>query len=165
MIASKTKVREYTEKKTRAGRSKYYYGPLDAQGRATEARAKLIRPLPKGEYAAGGIRPAGFPPEGTKTKHLFARGHLIARTLGGAGTGEDGRKNLVTLYQNPVNTPIMYGFEFRIRAAVEAGEVVEYTVKPVYKGAGMPVAVILRAKGSKGFRLPGGVVIIPNRPD
>ena len=50
------------------------------------------------------IKPAGF--LGGSANH--ARGHLISRLLGGSGTDA---RNLATIYQNPVNTPVMRGFE------------------------------------------------------
>jgi len=76
---------------------------------------------------------------------------LLAKQLGGAG--HDAR-NLVTLYQNPVNSPFMRGYENLIRNAVEAGETILYDVKPIYSGAqGMPAALTLQASGDNGFSL------------
>jgi hypothetical protein len=86
----------------------------------------------------------------------LARGHLIARQLG--GTGRDVR-NLVTLYQRPANTPAMLRFENQVRAAVRGGEKVRYTVTPIYRGAeAVPRAVTLSARGSRGFRLAVSVL-------
>lgn len=42
-----------------------------------------------------------------------ARGHLLGNQLG--VTGKDTR-NLVTLYQSPVNSPVMRDFESSVRA-------------------------------------------------
>jgi hypothetical protein len=87
-----------------------------------------------------------------------ARGHLLANRLGGSG---DIPENLVTLVQDPVNTPIMRGFESQVYDAVAKGETVNYTVTPVYDGANvMPRGVTLEAQGSGGFHLS---VSLPNR--
>lgn len=85
-----------------------------------------------------------------------ARGHLIGRQLGGSGTDP---RNVVTLFQRPANSPVMRGFENRVRAAVEAGETVRYTVQPIYRGAeAVPRGVTLTARGSGGFRLDATVL-------
>ena len=124
------------------------FGALDDLGRPTGASATITREtLSQGSAASRGIRPPGF--QGGAANH--ARGHLIARQLGGAG---DDARNLVTLYQNPVNSPIMRGFENQVRAAVEAGQTVRYTVTPIYRGTeAIPRAVTLSARGSRGLRL------------
>jgi hypothetical protein len=77
------------------------------------------------------------------------------------GDGYDPR-NLVTLYQNPTNTPVMAGFEGRVRSAVEAGETVALQVVPVYNGTDpIPVGISMPARGSNGFSLD---VFIQNSP-
>ena len=55
----------------------------------------------------------------------------MGNQLGGAG---DDPRNLTTLFQNPVNHPVMSSVEGSVRKAVEAGEVVQYSVKPIYEG-------------------------------
>ena len=103
--------------------------------------------LNTGTAASRSIKPAGF--LGGNANH--ARGHLISRLLGGSGTDA---RNLATIYQNPVNTPIMRGFEQQVANAVRAGETVNYTVTPIYRGSELiPRAFTLRASGSGGFRL------------
>jgi hypothetical protein len=42
----------------------------------------------------------------------YARGHLLGNQLGGAGNEP---RNLVTIFQNPANHPVMSGFEAQIR--------------------------------------------------
>jgi hypothetical protein len=132
-------------------------GELDDLGRATGASATISREmLNTGTDAAQSIKPPGF--LGRAAEH--ARGHLIAKMLG--GTGRDAR-NLVTLYQNPVNSPIMRDFEQEVYGAVKAGQTVRYTVQPIYRGAEeVPRAVTLRATGSGGFNLR--VTILNTRP-
>jgi hypothetical protein len=129
------------------------FGELDALGRPTGASATVTKDmLGTGSDALRSIKPPGF--LGGSANQ--ARGHLIAKQLGGAG---DDVRNLVTLYQNPVNSPIMRGFENQVRAAVEAGERVRYTVTPVYRGTeAIPRAVTLSARGSGGFRLDVSVL-------
>jgi DNA-entry nuclease len=61
---------------------------------------------------------------------------------------------LVTLYQNPVNSPVMRDFDTSVRKAVEAGETVNYQAIPIYQGDNLiPSGVTLHAKGSGGFNL------------
>ena len=128
-------------------------GELDALGRTTGAAATITREmLNTGTAAARSIRPAGFLGGGAN----HARGHLISRLLG--GSGKDPR-NLTTLYQNPVNTPVMRGFEQQVANAVRSGQVVRYEVVPIYRGSELlPRGVTLRATGDGGFRLHATVL-------
>lgn len=99
--------------------------------------------------AKASIKPPGFKSGMPPTRH--ARGHLHGNQLGGSGEIPE---NLVTLFQNPVNHPQMSVIEGRVRKAVESGEVVYYFVKPQYgNGPGMPSAIVIRARGSNGFRI------------
>ena len=69
----------------------------------------------------------------------------MGNQLGGAG---DDPRNLTTLFQNPV----MSSVEGSVRKAVEAGEVVQYSVKPIYEGNTLiPSGVTIKAEGDKGF--------------
>lgn len=120
-----------------------HYGDLDQLGRPTTAEA-LITPqmIGTGTGASQDIRPPGF--ISGKAPHNHSRGHLIGRQLG--GSGED-LKNLVTLYQNPVNTPYMTKYENMVRQAADNGETIRYRVTPVYEGnIGMPIAVDMEGK-------------------
>jgi DNA/RNA non-specific endonuclease/Bacterial TSP3 repeat len=133
------------------------YGELDALGRPTGAAATIDRSLLRtGTSADRSIRPPGYEPGATPP---LARGHLVAKLLG--GSGGDAR-NLVTLIQNPTNTPVMSAFERQIATAVEDGQVVKLTAQPIYRGAeAMPRAVTLSARGSGGFQLD---VTVLNQP-
>ncbi len=105
-----------------------------------------------GSSAAQRIRPPGF--GGREAGH--ARGHLLDNQLGGSGTDP---RNLVTMFQTPANSPAMRGFENQVRAAVEAGQVVDYWAIPVYQGSNLtPVGVTLRARGSGGFSLDVSII-------
>lgn len=120
------------------------YGLRDKQGRPTEANA-LIKPdmINTGTSANQSIRPPGF--ISGKAPNNHSRGHLIGKQLGGTG---DKMENLVTLYQNPVNTPFMTKYENMVRKAADNGETIRYRVTPVYKeDEPMPIAVDMEAKG------------------
>jgi hypothetical protein len=92
------------------------------------------------------LRPPGW--QGNGRHFNEARGHLLARSLGGAG-GLEGR-NFVTLTQKGANTPQMRDFERNVAQRVRAGEVVEYSVTPLYDhGALPPSAVLTTAYGSR----------------
>ncbi|MTI95550.1 MAG: hypothetical protein FH749_08685, partial [Firmicutes bacterium] len=124
------------------------YGTLDHLGRPTGVRARITQDMiGTGSQASRSIRPPGF---GGRAK-THSRGHLLGRQLGGAGNDP---RNLVTLYQNPVNTPVMSGYERMIRTAVEGGEVINYNVVPIYHGSNLvPRSVTITAQGDKGFNL------------
>lgn len=108
-----------------------------------------------GSKASQSIIPPGFQGGGPGGAG-HARGHLLGNQLG--GTGKDAR-NLVTLYQNPVNTPVMRGFEDSVRAAVEGGQVVRYQAIPIYEGTNLiPTGVTLRARGIGGFNMDVSVI-------
>lgn len=126
-------------------------GALDDLGRPTGASATITRDM-LGSGSRAVREPPGF--GGQAAGH--ARGHLIARQLGGSGRDP---RNLVTLFQRPTNSPAMRGFENAVRAAVERGEVVRYTVQPIYRGSeAIPRAVTLTARGSGGLRLDVSVL-------
>ena len=129
-----------------SGNSSIHYGELDSLGRATGVDATItVDMVGTGTPAKSSIKPAGF--EGQKAGH--ARGHLLGNQLGGAG---DDPRNLTTLFQNPVKHPVMSSVEGSVRKAVEAGEVVQYSVKPIYEGNTLiPSGVTIKAEGDKGF--------------
>lgn len=131
------------------------YGSVDGKGRRSGVRAVITKKmLGTGSPASPSIRPPGF----VHGNMNHARGHLLARQLGGSGNEPS---NLVTLLHNPVNSPIMRDIETKVRIAIEAGEVIQYSAIPVYaETEDMPIGITLNAKGDKGFSLS---LSIPNR--
>ncbi|MDB4020370.1 DNA/RNA non-specific endonuclease [Planktomarina temperata] len=129
-------------------------GDLDDLGRPTGVVSTVTpNSLGTGTSANPAIRPPGF--EGAGSNH--ARGHLLARMLGGAG---DDARNLVTLFQRNANHPNMSSFERQVQTAVRNGETVNFRAIPIYTGSNpMPTGVTLTARGSNGFDLD---VSIPN---
>jgi len=123
------------------------YQAIDSLGRPTGASATITREmLGTGTRASQSIIPPGY-----VTDSDFARGHLIGRQLGGSGTDA---RNLVTIFQNPANTPVMSGFEGQVRAAVQSGQTVNYSVVPVYQGVNaIPRGITIIGNGSGGFNL------------
>lgn len=100
-----------------------------------------------GSPAKSSIKPAGF--GGQAQGH--ARGHLLGNQLGGSGSDP---RNLVTIYQNPVNHPLMSSIEANVRKAVEGGQIVNYRVTPIYKGNNLiPCGITIRAEGSGGLNI------------
>lgn len=140
------------------------YGPVvAATGQRSSARAVITPAMIAdakarriGSTAAPSIRPPGW----NDTDHTNrARGHLIGRQFG--GSGHDAR-NLITMVQNPANSPVMSGFEDLVAETVAAGEIVTYEVTPFYRShtfAGRPDTIRIRASGNRGFRLD---VVISN---
>ena len=125
-----------------------FYGELDSSGRPTGIDATITEDMIKtGTPASQSIKPTGF--GGQAAGH--ARGHLFVKQLGGSGTDP---RNLVTLYQNPTNHPVMSSVEVRVRKAVESGETVRYIVTPIYKGNDLiPIGITIDATGSDKFRI------------
>ncbi|MBF9520762.1 hypothetical protein BKG83_10605 [Mycobacteroides chelonae] len=139
---------------TKQGGQAVYQG-VDNLGRPTGVTARVTPDMIRtGSDAMRAPTPPGF--GGQAAGH--ARGHLLANVLGGSGKLSE---NLVTLINNPVNSPVMRGFEMSVAKAVEGGQVVDYAVTPLYRGAeAMPEAVQIIAKGNEGFDL---AVTILNR--
>lgn len=132
------------------------YGSVDSIGRRSGIEAYLTPAMVgTGTEVKKGIYPPGY----HRGAGVHARGHLLARQLGGSGSVES---NLVTLFQNPVNHPIMSGFEGKVRKLLEAGEDVLYSSKPIYRGnSAVPSAVSITAESSSGKILS---IFIPNQP-
>ncbi|MFB7240489.1 LamG-like jellyroll fold domain-containing protein [Streptomyces sp. NPDC056269] len=131
------------------------YRGLDDLGRPQGIDASVSpRMLDKGSEA-GKTRTPGW--RGNGTSFNEARGHLLAGRLGGAGKGKYARRNLVTLTQDPVNSPLMRDLiEAPIYNAVKKGETVQYSVKPVYGGGNpIPIRLEFEAFGNRGFQLSG----------
>jgi hypothetical protein len=117
------------------------YGKLDALGRPTGIRAQITRGMIKtGSDPNPNIRPPGF-----DSSKGHARGHLLGDQLGGSGKVDS---NLVTLFQDGPNSPVMRDFETQVRRAVESGQVIDYRVTPIYNGSDpIPIGVTMEAKG------------------
>jgi len=126
------------------------YGNLDELGRPTGVDASITSDMIKtGTKANASILPPGWAGNGTANNQ--ARGHLMGNQLGGSG---DVAENLVTLQHNPVNSPLMRGYERLVRQAAESGETIQYSVKPIYKGKNLiPSAITITAVGKNGFNL------------
>jgi hypothetical protein len=120
---------------------------LNEKGQARGVTSTITEPmLGTGTEASQRLRPPGW--QGNGRDFNEARGHLLANSLG--GSGEDMR-NLVTLTQNPANSPYMRDFEGRVAQRVRDGEVIEYSALPIYRdGVLPPSSVLLTAYGSRG---------------
>lgn len=136
------------EKAAPAPKATIDYGRVLKDGRRTGVKATITKKfIGKGTKANPKIQPPGF--KSGDANH--ARGHLLGAQLGGSG---DEKRNLVTLFHKPVNTPNMRGIENKVRKVVEAGEVVDYSATPEYEtGQKMPVGIRIHAKGHLGFEL------------
>jgi hypothetical protein len=129
------------------------YGSVNAAGQAQGIEATITRKmLDTGSTAESSIRPPGF----VSGAQNHSRGHLLARMLGGRG---DDERNLVTLYQQDTNSPVMSDFERQVYLAVDAGEVVNYRVTPIYEEGGpIPTSVALQARVSDGLDISVTIV-------
>ncbi|OHT86852.1 DNA/RNA non-specific endonuclease [Mycobacteroides saopaulense] len=130
---------------TKQGGQAIYQG-VDNLGRPTGITARITPDMIGTGTRAGKATPPGWVPDTG-----LARGHMLAKVLGGSGTES---RNIVSIIQNPVNSPVMRDFEMTVANAVKGGQVVDYSVTPLYRGAAeMPEAVQIIAKGSDGFDL------------
>jgi hypothetical protein len=137
------------------GQGNIVYGDLDALGRPTGVNATLTPDMiGTGTPANPKIIPPGWSGNGTVFNE--ARGHLLGAQLGGSG---DIPENLVTLTQNPANSPVMRDIETSVRQAVDNGQVVNYSSTPIYDGSRLvPQGITIQAEGSEGFDL--GVTVL-----
>ncbi len=134
------------------GEGTIVYGALDTLKRPTGVKAfitkRIIKPTNKpgpGTSASSSIKPPGFPSDNPPGPTRRARGHLLARLLGGSGKIPE---NLVTMYQNPTNTPCMYEVEDYARQAVERIDWAIYSAEPIYNGgslepSGIKIAIVI----------------------
>jgi DNA/RNA non-specific endonuclease len=143
------------------------YGHVDrATGQRSGITATITAEMIKaaerdalGSEPRSSIRPPGFDKLPQRNR---ARGHLLGRQLGGSG---DVASNLVALYQRAANSPVMRDYETLVANAAEAGETVEYEVRPIYDGKsdrGAPKSIRIIASGDRGLRLD---VEIANTPE
>ena len=136
------------------------YGPLDALGRPTGVTATITEDMiGTGTPANPSITPPGWSGNGNAFNE--ARGHLLASQLGGSGNVAE---NLVTLQQDPANSPVMRGFENQVRGAVEGGQTVDYSVTPIYNGSNLaPRGITIMGTGSDDFSLWVTILNPPGR--
>ncbi|WP_093599521.1 DNRLRE domain-containing protein [Lentzea waywayandensis] len=139
-----------------------FYGSLNYKGQATGMNARLCpgdidAAKERGTDASSHIHPPGWPVKADgstanprRGPDRMGRSHLLAKILGGRGNDP---RNLVTLYQDPVNnSPGMKTYEAMVDQAVRAGEPVFYSVIPLYSDSqDMPTAVRMYARGDNGF--------------
>jgi hypothetical protein len=126
------------------------YRARDELKRPTSVSSSITREtLDTGTEASRRILPPGW--RGNGTLYNEARAHLLAKMLGGTGKS---RNNLVTMTQDPANSPVMRDFETEVYNAVAAGEAVQYTTTAIYNGEGLvPIGIQIEAYGSRGFCL------------
>ena len=124
------------------------YGQTGVGGRATGVHATL-RP----DMMGGRTRPQ-FDPPGWQSGQGYNRSHLLGAQLGGSNRDP---RNFVTMHRY-ANTPIMRDIENQVRAAVDRGETIQYSVTPIYDGNSVvPRGVTIEAYGSNGFQFtPNG---------
>ncbi|MFJ7159803.1 LamG-like jellyroll fold domain-containing protein [Streptomyces sp. NPDC101118] len=129
-----------------------FHGPEDtAEGTTT------VNPHPKArkdaETGAGWLPPpSGFDELPSAKSWLRARGHLIAREMGGSGTD---LRNLMPLHQH-ANSTVMKGIEGKVVALIaQGGQTVTYEVEPVYndllRRSGVPAYVHIRVSSTSGL--------------
>lgn len=128
-----------------AGQSGSYitYGALDTLNRSTSGTACY-----SGGYIPKGSRPKADP-VGYAPNRGLARGHLIAKSLGGDGI----QGNLAAIYQTDTNSRKMYHeYETKVRQEITAGNRVYYRVIPVYRGSELqPTSISITISSSSGY--------------
>jgi hypothetical protein len=120
------------------------YGTVLADGRRTASEAVVTAAVVAaasdraiGSEANPDIIPPGFHDLGTNR----SRGHVIGRQLGGSG---DVEANLVALYQNRANSPVMSNCEGAVadhlRDGRAVGDDLYYRVEPTTAASSTPTA-------------------------
>jgi len=129
------------------GRPSIRLRELNSDGQAPGVTSTVTRDLlGTGTKPDRRLTPPGW--RGHGTRYNEARGHLQANQLGGRG---DDMRNLATLTQNRTNSSHMRTFENAVARRARAGEVVEYSVTPLYDPGVLPPSLILMtAHGSRG---------------
>ncbi|MFI6415366.1 RHS repeat-associated core domain-containing protein [Streptomyces sp. NPDC050585] len=120
----------------------------DAHGRPYEMNAIITRDmLDQGTDARSTLKPPGF----LGGDYNQARGHMLARMLGGSG---DILENLFTITQNPTNSPDMRDWEQAIYDAVKyKNKIVTYNVYLEYSddlADSVPMSIQLEAFDQHG---------------
>ncbi|MFB7452950.1 DUF6531 domain-containing protein [Streptomyces sp. NPDC056194] len=122
------------------------YGTPGPGGRATTMRARIEPGM-----TGGKTNPQAKVPGYEKYKKLN-KTHLLGAQIG--GSNKDPR-NFVTMHRF-ANSPVMRKIEDQIRAAVDKGETIEYSVSPVYATNDptdvIPKGLIIHATGNRGFQ-------------
>ncbi|RPJ09800.1 MAG: hypothetical protein EHM37_15110 [Deltaproteobacteria bacterium] len=123
------------------------YGTLDHLDRPTGVIARVTRNmLRQGTTAADAIVPYGY-----DASLGHAKGHLLAKVLGGSG---ELLENFITMMQNPTNNSTMKAIELAIRDAVDLGEVVDVVVRPIYIGGSRTAhKIAIVARGNRGLSI------------
>jgi RHS repeat-associated protein len=122
----------------------------DEHGRPYEMNAIITRDmLDEGTKANDSLHPPGF----MGGEHNQARGHMLAKMLGGSGDTLD---NLFTITQRPTNSPEMRDWEQDIYNAASKGEVIKYNVYLEYTDDlkdSVPKYIQHEAEGNRGFKM------------
>ncbi|MHA4773005.1 DUF6531 domain-containing protein [Streptomyces sp. MSC1_001] len=122
------------------------YGTPGPGGRATTMRARIEPGM-----TGGKTNPQAKVPGYEKYKKLN-KTHLLGAQIG--GSNKDPR-NFVTMHRF-ANSPVMRKIEDQIRAAVDSGETIQYSVSPVYATNDptdvVPKGLIIHATGNRGFQ-------------
>lgn len=115
---------------------------VDALGRSTGVSAKIGLPLEKGTNAS--VKPVGL------VSGIHVRGHLLGKQFGGSGSDP---RNITALFIK-TNDPRMKKHEMAIRKIIDSGEIVDYSITPIYIGKNpIPASVQLIAFGDSGYKL------------
>ena len=150
------------------------YGKKDFIGRPTGVNSILTPNTSEGTSPSSGKTP------GFSRAQRHTRGHLLGAQLGGSGSES---RNLVTQFPS-ANANAMSKIEDMVRAEIDLGNVVEYSINPVYRSEIpipfraqsspfgpkpgyhaedlIPQGITIRAKSSSGKSFK---VSVPNTPD
>ena len=122
---------------------------LNSKGQPGVGRATVVaKMLGTGTEPDRRLKPVGW--SGNGTLYNEARGHIIAKQLGGSGGDIE---NLMTLTQNPTNSSHMHRFENKVARLARKGDFVDYQVTPLYSDDFLPPSgALMVAMGSDGSR-------------
>lgn len=132
------------------------YREANAEGQSQGMMAVLAaRMLRTGTKAKQSMKPPGF--ISGKEPHNHDRAHLLAKQLGGHA---DGLKEAFASTRRPTNATVMLGFEKDAARRVRGGEILDYSVTPLYNpGVPAPAMVLMTMSGDRG---PPSALIVEN---
>ncbi|MCX5441309.1 DUF6531 domain-containing protein [Streptomyces sp. NBC_00063] len=121
------------------------YGNLGPHNRATSMHATITKDM------LGGKTGPQVDPAGWESGKGYNRAHLLAAMIG--GSNKDPR-NFVTMHSY-ANSPVMRQVELQVRNAARDGEIIQYSVTPIYAddNAKIPLGVTIEAHGNNGFQM------------
>lgn len=131
------------------------YGSINQYGQRSGVRARL-----DSSNLGGRTRPRPTEPIPSYVPGQDNRTHLLGALIGGSNKRPE---NFVAMFRE-ANNPEMLRYEYQIRDALKAGQVVDFRATPIYRGNdSRPLGITITAKGSGPNPLNIDVTVLNRR--